>query len=305
MPFRHLASPLVFALVATSAFAGDPTVLIEDPVRADGGEDAQLVTAETLAYRAHRDLLSRVPLPEDRRVGGPAMIGLSTIPASRVKSGQVPEIIATRLEGWDGWGAAILRVVPGSPAEAAWLRRGDVVVRFGGLWVERDDTLTWLASRAQPRVETELWYWREGQVYQTWITPGVRDVVQATGEGRGKPLEGYVLKLGRKGLVAPRLLDEVEPDYPKTARRAEAGGVGAFLLVVGVDGEVAEVEVKRSTGRDDLDEAALEALEQRSYEPGRFRGRRVSVIIEVTVTFWPDGPPEIDEETAVDGSTPG
>ena len=83
MPFRHLASPLVFALVATSAFAGDPTVLIEDPVRADGGEDAQLVTAETLAYRAHRDLLSRVPLPEDRRIGGPAMIGLSTIPASR------------------------------------------------------------------------------------------------------------------------------------------------------------------------------------------------------------------------------
>jgi len=302
---RLLAHPLLLALVATSVLAGDPTVLIEDPVRVDDGEDAQLVTAETLAYRAHRDLLARVPLPESRAIGGPAMIGLSTIAASRVRAGQVPEILATRLEGWDGWGAAILRVVPGSPAEAAWLQPGDVVVRFGGLWVERDDTLTWLASRAQPDVETELWYWREGQVYQTWIKPGVRDVVQATGEGRGKPLEGYVLRLSRKGLVAPRLLDEVEPDYPKSARRAEAGGVGIFKLTVGVEGEVADVELKQSTGRDDLDEAALEALQERTYEPGRFRGRRVSVAIEVTVTFWPDGPPEIDEETAADGATSG
>ena len=60
-----------------------------------------------------------------------------------------------------------------------------------------------------------------------------------------------------------------------------------------------------STRRDDLDEAALEALQQPGHEPGCFRGRRVSVGIEATVTLWPDGPPEVDEETAANGSTKG
>jgi TonB family protein len=303
----RITSALLAALLAAPVAvpAGEPTVLIEDPLRADEGEDAQLVTSETLAYRAHRELLSRVPLPENRSIGGPAMIGLSTIPASRVRRGDLPAELRERFEGWDGWGAAILRVVPGSPAEAAWLQAGDVVVRFGGLWVDRDDTLTWLASRAQPNVETEIWYWREGQVYLSWIKPGVRDVVQATGEGRTRPIEGHVFTLDRKGLVPPVLRDETEVDYPSPARRAELGGSAAFVLHVGPDGEVAGIETKRSTGSEALDEAALEALQQRSYEPGRFRGRHVTVAIEVTVTFWPDGPPEIEDEAAAGASTNG
>lgn len=286
------------------ASAGEPTVQVDDPLRVDPGDDAQLVTAETLAYRAHRELLERVPLPENRAIGGPAMIGIGTVGASQVKQGSVPELVKERLEGWDGWGAAILRVTPGSPAEAAWLQPGDVVVRLGELWVDRDDTLTWLASRAQPHVETELWYWREGQVYQTWIRPGIRDVVQATGEGRNRPMGGY-LTLDRKGLVPPILLSETEIDYPSTERRAEIGGVGEFVLLVGVEGEVAQLEVKRSTGSEALDEAALEGLRQRSYEPGRYRGRNVSVVVEVIVTFWPEGPPEVLDEAAADESSAG
>ena len=300
MLLRVLVSSVALLLGIAAAVAGEPTVLIEDPAQVAEGEDAQLVTNETLVYRAHRDLLSRVPLPESRTIGGPAMIGLSTIPASRARQGSLPEEIAGRLEGWDGWGAAILRVVPGSPSEAAWLQPGDVVVRFGGLWVDRDDTLTWLASRAQPGVETELWYWREGQVYQTWIRPGIRDEVQAVGEGRNRPIEGVVLSLDRKGLVAPRLLDGTEAEYPSTARRAEAGGIGVFELTVDPEGAVARVKLKQSTGREDLDQAAVAALQEREYEPGRFRGMRVAVKLEITVTFWPDGPPEIDEDTTPD-----
>ena len=230
------------------------------------------------------------------------MVGLSTMSASRLRRGGAPEEVLERLEGWDGRGAAIVRVLPGSPAEAAWLQAGDVVVRYSGIWVDRDDTLTWLASRSEPGREIELWYWREGQVYRTYIQPGLRDLVQAEGNGRDKPLEGYVLELGRNGLVPPRLLDETEVDYPSTARRLELGGTGTYRVVVGVDGEVAKAQVKKSAGSPELDEAALEAIRQRSYEPGRFRGRRVAVGFDLVITFWPDGPPEVEDESGSDGA---
>ena len=296
---RH-AAPLAALLLTLSAasLAAEPTVVVEDPARYDGGEDAALLTSETLAYRAYRDMLGRIPVPENQSIGGPAMLGIGTLPASRVKRGDAPADVLERLEGWDGWGAAIGRVLPGSPAESAWLQPGDVVVKMSGIWVDRDDTLTWLASRSEPFKETELWYWREGQVYRTWILPGVRDVVQASGDGRDEPLEGYVLELGRQGLVPPRLDREVPVEFPSTARRLRAGGVGHFRVIVDVDGDVSRVLVKRSTGREDLDEAALEALSQRLYEPGRFRGRRVGVALDVVVSFWPEGPPEIEEAGA-------
>ena len=300
---RVRAAVLLAALAAApAALAGEPTVLVEDPLRAEPGEDAQLVTAETLAWRAHRELLARVPVPEDQRIGGPAMVGISTVPASRIRRGDAPQEVLDRLKGWDGWGAAVVRVLPGSPAEAAWLQAGDVVVRFSGLWVDRDDTLTWLASRAEPDRETELWYWREGQVYRTWISPGVRDVVQAEGNGSDKPLEGIELKLGRQGLVPPVLLEEVEVEYPSTARRLEAGGAGVFGVVVGVEGDVIQAAVKVSTGHEELDEAALEAIRQRVYEPGRFRGRRVGVSFDLVVTFWPEGPPEVEDQSVESGA---
>ena len=73
---------------------------------------------------------------------------------------------------------------------------------------------------------------------------------------------------------------------------------GVVVLKVGIDefGQVREAFVLESVVG--LDEAALEALQERSYEPGRFHGRRVAVVFEVMVTFWPDGPPEIEDESA-------
>jgi TonB family protein len=295
---RH-AWPLLFLLLALPVRAGEPTVVVSDPARVDPDEEALLLTGETLALRAHADLLARVPVPDNPAIGGPAMIGISTVSAARVKRGDVPEDVARRLDGWDGWGAAVLRVLPGSPAEAAWLQPGDVVVRYSGLWVDRDETLTWFASRSDPFREVEVWYWREGQVHRTWLKPGVRDVVQAEGDGRNQPIEGVVLEFGRNGLVPPRLLEEVEVEYPSTARRMGVGGTGTYRVIVGVDGAVSDASVREGSGSEALDEAALEAMRERRYEPGRYRGRPIAVAVDVEVGFWPEGPPD-PEQAAVE-----
>ncbi len=64
-------------------------------------------------------------------------------------------------------GAYVGRVSPGSPAERAGLRPGDVIVALGGQPVLRADDVHRLISQMPPGRDVSLRYWRDGREQET------------------------------------------------------------------------------------------------------------------------------------------
>lgn len=86
----------------------------------------------------------------------------------------------------------------------------------------------------------------------------------------------------RGDMVLPRLVHEVEPEYPRVARGRVQGTV-VLRCVIGVDGRVRVKEVVHPVGL--LTESAIEAVEQWRYEPALWNGRPQAVFQTVRVTF--------------------
>ena len=81
----------------------------------------------------------------------------------------------------------------------------------------------------------------------------------------------------------PRKLVHVPPRYPEIARQARVQGKVILECVVGPDGRVTDIEVKRGVPL--LDDAAREAVRQWRYEPTLLNGVAVPVIMTVSVNF--------------------
>ncbi len=73
--------------------------------------------------------------------------------------------------------------------------------------------------------------------------------------------------------------------YPNAARRDRAQGRTMVKFVVDPDGRTNNLEVTRSSGRADLDKAALEAMAQVRFEPGMENGEAVHVEMQQPVIF--------------------
>ncbi|HJT30878.1 MAG TPA: trypsin-like peptidase domain-containing protein [Pirellulales bacterium] len=69
-------------------------------------------------------------------------------------------------------GAHITRIEPGSPAQAARLLAGDVVLRFDGIRVENDAHLIYLVSLTEVGKEVPLEIFRGGQTLQVTVRVG-------------------------------------------------------------------------------------------------------------------------------------
>ncbi len=98
--------------------------------------------------------------------------------------------------------------------------------------------------------------------------------------------EGTVHRVGG-GVTAPRLLHKVEPEYTDEAREADLNGTVVLSIEVHPDGKAYNVQVERGLGAG-LDEAAVQAIEQWEFEPGKKAGKPVTVAARVEVSFSQD-----------------
>jgi len=88
-----------------------------------------------------------------------------------------------------------------------------------------------------------------------------------------------------EGASVKRLSRRVEPEYPRQAKNAGIEGDVIFRIIVGVDGRVQEIHLRR--GKPLLIEAAAKALSKWQYEPYMLDGTPVEFETFATIRFRP------------------
>ena len=112
-------------------------------------------------------------------------------------------------------------------------------------------------------------------------TPTVRPPVQSQ-EGQEEP----VTPVPGDGVILPRVLREVKPEYTAAAMHAKIQGSVHLSVVVLATGDVGDIEVEQSLDTvHGLDEAAVAAASQWKFEPGRKDGKAVPVKVTLEMTF--------------------
>ena len=103
------------------------------------------------------------------------------------------------------------------------------------------------------------------------------------GPGAGGGTGGGPYRPG-SGIVPPRVLREVRPDYTEAARLEAVEGDVLLEVIVLADGSVGDVRVVRGLGFG-LDERAVRAMRRWRFHPAERRGVPVSVVVEVAMSF--------------------
>ncbi len=103
------------------------------------------------------------------------------------------------------------------------------------------------------------------------------------GMGSGGGFGGGVHRPGG-GVSAPTVIREVKPSYPPDALEARIQGSVAVALVVTSDGLPADIRIVRSLAPD-LDEAALRAVREWRFKPGRIGQTPVNVAVTIVLDF--------------------
>ena len=105
------------------------------------------------------------------------------------------------------------------------------------------------------------------------------------GAGSGGGTGGGVYRPGN-GVILPRLVREVKPQYTSDAMRAKVQGTVLLECVVRPDGSVGDVQVLRSLDATfGLDQEAIRAARQWRFTPGTRLGEPVSVVVTIELTF--------------------
>ena len=111
----------------------------------------------------------------------------------------------------------------------------------------------------------------------SWLAIG-----QAAAHGQQAD-RGPVYKTG-DGVSAPVLVKEVKPQYTAKAKRAGIEGTVLLDCIVETDGSVGDVTVTRSLD-EELDQQAVVAARQWTFQPGKKNGKAVRVQIALEMTF--------------------
>ena len=88
------------------------------------------------------------------------------------------------------------------------------------------------------------------------------------------------------GVQAPKVIKNIVPKYTSEAMRAKLQGDVEVQIVVGIDGKVDRARVVTSLDKVyGLDESALDAIKQWTFEPGTLQGKAVPVAVKTRLTF--------------------
>ena len=110
--------------------------------------------------------------------------------------------------------------------------------------------------------------------------------IPAFGQEQLPPFGKGAHRADEPGLVKPKLLKQVPPNYPTVARTASVAGDVVLEAVVQTDGTVGEIRIVRSLDtRFGLDQEALKVAKLWLFEPARKDGFPVPVIVEIVVQF--------------------
>ncbi len=86
-------------------------------------------------------------------------------------------------------------------------------------------------------------------------------------------------------MARPLYRDNPPPEYPARARRRHLQGTVILEVSVTRDGRVAQLQVNESSGHEILDRAALKAVKNWLFQPGRRGGLNVAMKVLVPVRF--------------------
>lgn len=104
------------------------------------------------------------------------------------------------------------------------------------------------------------------------------------GPGSGGGFGGGAYRLG-SGVIPPRLLTEVKPKYTADALTRKIQGTVALEVVVGRDGIPLAIRVTGSLDPGGLDEAAVTAVREWRFAPGRVGDTPVDVLVTILLDF--------------------
>ena len=105
------------------------------------------------------------------------------------------------------------------------------------------------------------------------------------GPGSGGGMGGGVYRPG-SGIVSPKILTEVKPQYTADAMRAKVQGTVWLEAVVMPDGSVGNVQITRSLDPTfGLDQEAIRTVKKWRFIPGTRQGQPVPVLVEIEMTF--------------------
>jgi TonB family protein len=86
------------------------------------------------------------------------------------------------------------------------------------------------------------------------------------------------------GLVPPRVVHKVDPQYTEQARQAKIAGTVVLHLQIDQRGHAQHIHIARSLDKG-LDEQAVAAVRRWTFEPGRLKGKPVRVAATIEVNF--------------------
>ena len=86
-------------------------------------------------------------------------------------------------------------------------------------------------------------------------------------------------------VVDARFIHQAQPDYPEVAKVQNAQGTAVVFATVGPNGKVISTRIDQSTGNKLLDQAALTAAHQSSFQPPQINGKPATETYRLVYTF--------------------
>jgi TonB family protein len=95
--------------------------------------------------------------------------------------------------------------------------------------------------------------------------------------------EGGVLRARTARLAALALVAAVQPNYPSAARKEGREGQVELIFDIDPNGKPFNIEILTSSKHDDLNRAAIKAVEERKFAPSEsgIQGERTSITFQL------------------------